>query len=49
MKGKPVDERQRFIDACVIALFARGWPKDTLFQRAEELWRMREEYKKGKP
>lgn len=38
-----VEVRQSFIDRTVIALFARGYPQDKLFERAELLWRLREE------
>lgn len=36
--------RQAFIDATIIALFARGWPQETMFERAEQLWVKRQEH-----
>lgn len=39
-------EKQSFIDRTIIALFARGYPQEKLFERAELLWRLREENRK---
>lgn len=36
--------RQAFIDACIILLHARGWPQETMFERAEQLWAKRQEH-----
>ena len=42
------DERAAFIDAAAIAVFASGWPLKTVYERAEQLWKLREAYLAGK-
>ena len=50
MPKKPEDqteaERQQLLDRTAIALFARGWPEETLFMRAERFLKLRDEHLK---
>lgn len=38
------EARQRFIDAAAIAIYATGFPASHVYERAAQLWELRQEF-----